>query len=124
DASNIGIQLAERARERFGGKVEGITFTPAIKEEMAYKLRTAFEDKALRIPRDANLRADLRGIKKEVTSSGHIRFAGECADSHCDRFWAKALRQRALSRRIEVGAAVAHEHGAPQNQSDLARILL
>ena len=37
------------------------------------------------------LRADLRGIKKETTASGNIRFVGEAADSHCDRFWAKAL---------------------------------
>src|SRR5205814_9706126 len=97
DATGLGMQLAERARERFGWKVEAVTFTAALKEEMAYRLRAAFEDRNLRIARDPELRADLRGIKKEVTSSGHIRFAGESEGSHCDRFWAKALRQHALS---------------------------
>ena len=53
------------------------------------------------------LRSDLRGIKKEVTLSGNIRFAGESGDSHCDRFWAKALRQHAARMRKEVGAFVA-----------------
>ena len=73
---------------------------------MAYRLRSAFEDKTIRIEADARLRADLRGIKKEVTSSGSLRFAGESEDSHCDRFWAKALRQHAVSRRSGIGATV------------------
>jgi len=97
DATGLGMQLAERARQQFGWKVEPITFTAAVKEEMAYRLRAAFEDKLLRIASDLELRADLRGIKKEVTTSGHIRFAGESEDSHCDRFWALALRLYALS---------------------------
>ena len=106
DATGMGMQLAERAREHFGWKVEAVTFTASLKEEMAYRLRAAFEDRLLRIAKDLALRADLRGIKKEVTSSGNIRFAGESEDSHCDRFWAKALRQYALSERGWVGAMV------------------
>jgi len=104
DATGLGMQLAERAKQKFGWKVEPITFTAAVKEELAYPLRAAFEDKTLRIDRDPKLRADLRGIKKEITASGNIRFAGESADSHCDRFWAKALRHHALSRKTEIGA--------------------
>jgi len=107
DATGLGMQLAERARCQFGWKVEPITFTSAVKEQMAYRLRAAFEDKKLRISHDPELRADLRGIKKEVTSSGNIRFAGESEDSHCDRFWAKALRQHALnSDQGGIGAMV------------------
>src|SRR5881409_1994785 len=106
DATGLGMQLAERARQRFGWKVEPITFTAAIKEEMAYRLRAAFEEKTIRIASDEKLRADLRGICKEVSSSGSLRFAGESGDSHCDRFWAKALRQHAVSRRSGVGAQV------------------
>src|SRR6266478_5481728 len=39
DATGLGMQLAERARQRFGWKVEPVTFTAAAKEEMAYLLR-------------------------------------------------------------------------------------
>jgi phage FluMu gp28-like protein len=106
DATGLGIQLAEEARRSFGYKVEPITFTAFIKEELAFKLRSDFEGDKLRIASDDRLRADLRGIRKEVTSSGHIRFAGESEDSHCDRFWAMALRQHAASRRGEVGVIV------------------
>ncbi len=106
DSTGLGMQLAERAKMKYGWKVEPITFTAQMKEELAYPLRAAFEDKTLRIDRDAKLRADLRGIKKEVTASGNIRFAGESADSHCDRFWAKALRHHALSKKTTIGAMV------------------
>ena len=86
-------QIAERARERFGSKVEGITFNPTIKEEMAFALRTAFEDRTLRTDPDPKLRSALRGIKKLVTSAGKIRFLADEVgrtvpgepSGHCDR---------------------------------------
>ena len=107
DATGMGMQLAERARERFGWKVEPITFTPAVKEELAFGLRRDFEDRRLRIVRDDKLRSDLRALRKEVTSSGNIRFGGEAENSHCDRTWAKALRQHAARYRRSAGGAVA-----------------
>src|SRR5205823_8995726 len=77
DATGMGIQLAEQARERFGWKVEPITFSAGVKEKLAFGLRADFEDRKLRIPCDQKLRADLRGLKKEVGLSGNIRFVGE-----------------------------------------------
>lgn len=106
DATGMGIQLAERAKERFGWKVEPITFTPAVKQDLAFSLRAAFEDIKLRIVRDDKLRADLRGLKKEVTTAGNIRFVGETEDSHCDRTWALALCLHAARRRFSAGALI------------------
>jgi len=106
DATGMGMQLAERAEDRFAWKVEPITFTAAVKEELAFGLRSDFQDRKLRIVSDDKLRSDLRGIKKEVSLSGNIRFLGESKDGHCDRFWALALRQHAARYRAEVGAAV------------------
>jgi phage FluMu gp28-like protein len=100
------MQLAEEAKEQFGWKVEPVTFTAPVKEELAFGLRQAFEDRKLRIVHDERLRADLRGIKKETTLAGNIRFVGDAEDSHCDRFWAKALRQHAAASRNEVWAIV------------------
>jgi phage FluMu gp28-like protein len=109
DGTGLGMQLAERARERFRSKVEGITFTPAIKEEMAFALRTAFEDRTLRIDPEPKLRADLRGVKKLVTSAGKLRFLGESEDGHCDRFWAKALRHHAATQKQSgIGGGLAY----------------
>ena len=107
DASGMGIQLHERARERFGWKVEGLTFTAPLKEQLAFALRASFEDRKVRIVCDDNLRADLRALRKQVTSSGKILFDGEADDSHCDRTWALALRQHAARYRPSAGGLVA-----------------
>lgn len=93
DATGLGMQLAERAAERFGTyRIEGIKFTAPIKEALAYPLRAAFEDKTVRIPGDDEIRADLRSIKKTTTAAGNIRFeADRGPGGHADRFWALAL---------------------------------
>lgn len=100
DRSGIGLQFAERATERFGKyKVEGITFTGAVKEELTYPVRAAFEDRSVRIPGDKLIRADLRAIKKETTAAGNVRFtADRGANGHADRFWALALALHAAKQ--------------------------
>src|SRR5438552_7280881 len=60
DASGLGLQLAEEAERDFGWKVEPITFTATVKEELAFGLRSDFQDRRLRIVADDKLRADLR----------------------------------------------------------------
>jgi len=107
DSTGMGMQLVERARERFGWKVEPVAFTPAVKEELAFGLRRDFEDRKLRIVRDDQLRSDLRALRKIITPAGNIRFDGEAENSHCDRTWAKALRQHAARYRPTAGGAVA-----------------
>jgi phage FluMu gp28-like protein len=91
DSTGLGMQLAERAVAKYGYRAEAVRFSGTVKEDLAFPLRSAHEDRTLRYAKSDALRADLRGIKKETTTSGNIRFVGEAADSHCDRFWAKAL---------------------------------
>jgi phage FluMu gp28-like protein len=100
DQSGLGRQFAERATKKFGAyRVEGINFTTATKEELAYPVRVAFEDRTIKVPFTNAIRADLRGVRKEVTGSGNIRFAGERNRyGHCDRFWALALALHAAKR--------------------------
>lgn len=97
DASGIGRQLAERAQERYGYRVEPVVFTPTVKEDLAVTLRRAMEDAALRIPNDPALIADFRSIRKETTSAGNVRYVGErTTNGHADRFWACSLALMAL----------------------------
>lgn len=108
DATGLGMQFAERSAERFGKyKCEGITFTGPMKEELAYPVRAAFEDKTVRIPfSDDKLKADIRAIRKEVTASGNVRFAADRGtNGHADRFWGLALALHAAkqtTRHLEV----------------------
>jgi phage FluMu gp28-like protein len=94
DRTGLGMQFAERAQQRFGNyKVEAVNFTGAVKEDLAFPVRSAFEDRAIRIPfGDDPFIADLRKIRKETTASGNIRFVADSDDDgHADRFWALAL---------------------------------
>lgn len=93
DRTGIGRQFFERAQQRFGTYVvEGVNFSGPVKEELAYPLRAAFEDKTVRVPNANAIRADLRAIKKDTTAAGNIRFTADRGkNGHSDRFWALAL---------------------------------
>lgn len=92
DSTGIGRQLAEERRAKFGRKVEDVLFTNGVKEDLAITLQRAMQDRAVRLPYDLKLAADLRSVKKTTTAAGHDRYAGERnADGHADRFWALAL---------------------------------
>jgi phage FluMu gp28-like protein len=106
DATGLGMQMAERAVQRWGYRAEGVRFSAQVKEQLAFPLRAAHEDRTLRYRRDEKLRGDLRGIKKETTPAGNIRFVGEAEDSHCDRFWAKGLALHAGATVVGIGALV------------------
>lgn len=99
DATGLGIGWTDDAQDRFGTlKVEGINFSAATKEVLAYPVRGHMEDRKLRIPYDPTVRADLRAVTKQVTSTGNVRFTAERnADGHADRFWALALALHADS---------------------------
>jgi phage FluMu gp28-like protein len=110
DSTGLGMQFAERAGQRFGKKVEGVNFTGAVKEDLAYPVRSAFEDSAIRIPfGDDKLISDIRKIRKETTAAGNIRFVADSDDEgHADRFWSLAL-------------AI---HAGKQNRGDVQAILI
>jgi phage FluMu gp28-like protein len=99
DATGLGMQFAERAQEKYGTfRVEPVRFSGPVKEELAYPVRSLFEDKAVKIPKDDQVRADLRGIRKTTTAAGNIRFeADRGASGHSDRFWALALAVHAAA---------------------------
>jgi phage FluMu gp28-like protein len=93
DATGLGIGWADDAIKQFGQyRVEAVTFTGRVKEELAYPVRGRMEDKKLRIPYKPTIRADLRAVTKVTTAAGNIRFTAERSENgHADRFWALAL---------------------------------
>ncbi|MCX5785677.1 MAG: terminase family protein [Elusimicrobia bacterium] len=100
DATGLGMQLGEEAQDDFGKfKVEPITFNEGVKEELAYGLHPYFEDVAIHIPDQFELREDLHSVKKIVTKANHIRFDAEASENgHGDRFWAMSLAAHAISK--------------------------
>jgi phage FluMu gp28-like protein len=100
DETGIGMALVERLQRKFGGKVEGITFTREIKETMSVNVRHRFEERLDRIPDNApEVERDLAAIKRLATPSGNLRFDADRNDhSHADIYWAKALADLAADQ--------------------------
>lgn len=116
DATGLGIGWADDAQDKFGAsRVEAVTFSPRVKEVLAYPIRASMEDRKLRIPYDPKIRADLRQVTKQVTVSGNVRFTAErTPDGHSDHFWALGLALHAASTPmapIEFTALPRHSRG-------------
>ena len=98
DDTGIGMQLAEEAQDKFGSRVEPVTFGNLVKSDMATTLRRSFEDRSVRVPVDQVIREDLHSVRRIVTSANNIRFDAERdQQSHADRFWALALALHAAT---------------------------
>jgi phage FluMu gp28-like protein len=110
DATGLGFGWADDALVQFGSyAVDAVTFSTRFKEALAYPVRSAFEDRRLRIPFDPDIRADLRQVTKQTTAAGNIRFTAErTSDGHADRFWALALAVHAASQ-LAGGVCVGFE---------------
>ena len=108
DRTGVGFQFAERAKKQFGMyRVEGVNFTAAVKEHLAYQLKILFESCRIRIPDDRVIISDLRSVKKTVTVAGNIRFDAERDENgHADRFWALALAVHARKSQRPAGISV------------------
>lgn len=113
DATGLGIGWADDAQDRFGEhRVEAVTFTGPVKETLAYPVRSLMEDRAVRIPSDPLIRADLRLVQKTTTSAGNVRFvAPSTDDGHADRFWALALAIHAASSPV---VTIGHRSTGPR----------
>lgn len=113
DASGLGMQLAEEAQAAFGKyKVEAVTFTGAVKEDLAYRLRALVEDRTLFVTRNDTLRESLHSVRRTTTAAGNVRFDADRTEKtgHADDFWALALMVSAdggkLNRDPTIASAV------------------
>ncbi len=93
DATGLGMQIAEDAKLDFGQfKVEPVTFTNRVKEELATNTRVQVESRKVLIPRDKAIRDDLYSIRAVTTVAGNVRYEAVNNDeSHADRFWSLGL---------------------------------
>ncbi len=103
DSTGIGAQLAEEALQKFGPRVEAVSFTQKVKEDLAVTMRRKLEDRLVRIPADRDIREDFHSVKRITTPAGNVRFDAERTElGHADRFWAAALGLHAGSRQAPV----------------------
>ena len=117
DYTGLGIGWGDDAQDKFGTyRVECVTFSSRVKEALAYPVRSAMEDRQLRIPYDKHIRADLRSVTKQTTAAGNVRFTAErTPDGHADRFWALAL---AIEAANTPGREYAYQSVKKRDQAD------
>lgn len=108
DATGMGIGLTDYLQEQFGvSRIEGVNFTAAAKEVMAFRMKKQLEDQSFLIPADRALFDDFQLVKQTITASGNIRLsAGTKEDSHADYFWGAALSLEAGAAGVYVPPAV------------------
>jgi len=117
DSTGMGAMLAEEAQRHHGAyRVEAVTFTAAVKEELAMPMLRKFQDRTVRIPPSREVREDLHKIRKVTTAAGNVRYQADRDDAgHADRFWALALALHAggtaagpgLGESVHIGHAPA-----------------
>jgi phage FluMu gp28-like protein len=118
DMTGLGTGLVEYAQEDHGGKIIGINFattvpitqrlkkegrkkeTARVTEVMATNLLGVFEDGAITIPQDGQLRDDLRKPERLVSPGGNVSIAAVRDEAgHADHFWALALAEHAIGQK-------------------------
>jgi phage FluMu gp28-like protein len=99
DSTGMGAPLAESLEREFGPRVEPVTFTAAVKEDMAYRVKRRMEQRLDLIPDAPEIARAFGAVKKLVTAAGNTRFDAERTDlGHADEFWAKALADLAAEQ--------------------------
>ena len=100
DATGMGAPLAEALAREFSPRVEPVVFTPAVKEDLAFRTKRRMEARLSLLPDTREIRQAFSAVKKIVTPSGNLRFDAERTDAgHADEFWAKALADLAADFR-------------------------
>jgi phage FluMu gp28-like protein len=101
DSTGMGAPLAESLEREFGARVEPVTFTAAVKEDMAYRVKRRMEQRLDLIPDAPEIARAFAAVKKLVTVAGNTRFDAERTDlGHADEFWAKALADLAAEQPV------------------------
>jgi hypothetical protein len=99
DSTGMGAPLAESLEREFGPRVEPVTFTAAVKEDLAYRVKRRMEQRLDLIPDAPEIARAFGAVKKLVTVAGNTRFDAERTDlGHADEFWAKALADLAAEQ--------------------------
>lgn len=111
DETGLGLPVVEEAQTRWGKlRVEGVTFTAAVKQHMATHGKQLFEDRRVRIPVSREIRDSHHAVRKLTTVAGNPRFDADRNEAgHADEFWAHMLALHACDGRAEPSAGATVE---------------
>ncbi len=91
DGNGIGMNLAEDLGREFPQVVTEPSSGPA-KERWATDLKITLQRRAVELPRERGLVAEIHSVERRVSSSGRVSFDSPATSKgHADRFWAIAM---------------------------------
>lgn len=98
DETGLGRALAADIKKNYSGvtHVMPITFTNALKEEMALNVKNLLEKEQLTLQfENQRLRGQLHNLQRRISEHGNIQYEGK---PHDDMFWALALAVKGATR--------------------------
>ena len=91
DRGGIGYNLWEDLSELYPSVIRGYNFAPAVKERLAKKTKTRFEQKQLIVPNNQSLICHILSIKRTANKTNIFSYNSEAKEHHGDKFWALAM---------------------------------
>lgn len=125
DARGNGQYLAEVAMQRYGaGRIAQVMLSVEWYRDAMPRMKAAFEDRVLEIPKDADILGDLRAIQidkgvAKVPDKAHTRGA-DGRDRHGDTAVALVMATHAVYQMITDGVCMGFE-SVPRRGGDAAR---
>ena len=109
DNNGLGMQLAENLARDFP-QVVPEDFTSTSKEVWCNDFKILLQRKAVILPRDRDLVAQIHSIKKNVTAGGRVTYEADTnakgQKGHADKFWSCALATKKERGATRDGGAV------------------
>lgn len=113
DATGLGMQLAERLHERYRSRVEPVTVTAGVKEDLVTTARRDLEERTVTLADDLGVLGEFNAFRRSTTSAGNVRYAAdETREGHADRAFAAFLALHAAKRIGPPARAVPVKGGA------------
>lgn len=102
DKTGMGIPITETLQQDYPTRVEGVTFTAHIKEQMAVYMRMRMEQHKIGIPNDDVVRRQFLSLRRSTNRIGQARFDADADEKygHADSFWAAAMAEMAAERGV------------------------
>lgn len=92
DRTGSGDGVYERLYKKFGDKIDGVYFTPQMKEQLAIEAKRGLEQHEFALENNKDFHSQIHSIKRMDAVGKYFRYDAERNEKgHADSFWAWAL---------------------------------
>lgn len=104
DRTGSGDGVFELLHKKFGDKIDGIYFTPQMKEQLAIEVKRGLEQREFALENNKDFHSQIHSIKRMDAIGKYFRYDAERNEKgHADSFWAWALANFASMDAKKIG---------------------